>query len=150
MLATAAGFATAQTSSNTNTYIPAPENIEARQHFSDSRFGIFLHWGLYSLFAQGEWFMQNEGIDKTEYAKAARAFYPHNFNAREWIRAFKAAGARYICFTTRHHDGFSMWNTDCSDYNIMHTPYGKDVVKQLANACHEEQKGLHLNYSNNN
>lgn len=147
LLATAAGIATAQPASNAGTYVPAPENLEARQHFSDSRFGIFLHWGLYSLFAQGEWFMQNEGIDKTEYAKAARAFYPHNFNARKWIKAFKAAGAKYICFTTRHHDGFSMWNTDCSDYNIMHTPYGKDVVKQLADACHEEQMGLHLYYS---
>lgn len=128
-------------------YQPAPENLAARQTFADRRFGIFLHWGLYSMFAQGEWYMTNAGIDCHEYAKSANAFYPHSFDARKWIAAFKDAGAKYICFTTRHHDGFSMWNTDCSDYNIMHTPYGKDIVKQLADACHEEGMGLHLYYS---
>lgn len=128
-------------------YVPTQENIEARQHFSDSRFGVFLHWGLYSLFAQGEWYMQNDSIDKTEYAKAANAFYPHSFDAAQWVRDIKAAGARYICFTTRHHEGFSMWDTQESDYNIMHTPYGKDIVRQLADECHAQGMGLHLYYS---
>lgn len=128
-------------------YVPAPENLEARQAFSDSRFGVFLHWGLYSLFAQGEWYMQNDSIDNHEYAKAANAFYPHAFDAREWVSAVKAAGARYICFTTRHHEGFSMWDTKQSDYNIMNTPYGKDVVRALADECHRQDMGLHLYYS---
>lgn len=132
---------------NQPVYVPAPENLEARQDFSDSRFGIFLHWGLYSMFAQGEWYMQNDNIDNKEYAKAADAFYPHAFNAQQWISTFKAAGAKYICFTTRHHDGFSMWDTKQSDYNIMHTPYGKDVVRQLADECHRQGIGLHLYYS---
>lgn len=140
-----AGCLPAQTAASS--YVPAPENLKARQAFSDARFGIFLHWGLYSLFAQGEWYMQNEGIDRHEYAKAMDAFYPHSFNATQWVQAIKASGARYICFTSRHHEGFSMWDTRCSDYNIMHTPWAQDVVKQLADACHEQQIGLHLYYS---
>lgn len=128
-------------------YVPAPENLKARADFSNRRFGIFLHWGLYSMFAQGEWYMTNANINNREYAKAAEAFYPHNFDARQWVKAIKDAGAGYLCFTTRHHEGFSMWNTQCSDYNIMNTPYGKDIVRQLADACHEQNIGLHFYYS---
>lgn len=128
-------------------YQPTVENLEARQHFSDSRFGIFIHWGLYSMFAQGEWYMQNDNIDNKEYAKSADAFYPHAFDAKEWVSTFKNAGAKYICFTTRHHDGFSMWDTKQSQYNIMNTPYGKDIVRQLADECHRQGLGLHLYYS---
>ena len=128
-------------------YQPTPENLQARQTFADSKFGIFLHWGIYSLFAQGEWYLTNQNLDRAEYAKAADAFYPHRFDAKAWVSAFKAAGARYICFTTRHHDGFSMWNTQQSDYNIMHTPYGRDILKQLADECHRQGLRLHLYYS---
>ena len=117
----------------TATYVPAPENLEARQEFADSKLGIFIHWGIYSMFAQGEWYMTNANIDNKEYAKAASAFYPINFDAKAWVSAIKAAGAKYICFTSRHHDGFSMWNTDQSDYNIVDaTPFGRDVIKELA------------------
>lgn len=128
-------------------YYPSSEVQKHRDEFAADRFGVFIHWGLYSTFAQGEWFMQNEDINRDEYAKAAQAFYPHNFNAREWVKAIKAAGAKYICFTTRHHEGFSMWNTKESKYNIMNTPYGKDVLKQLADACKKEGIALHLYYS---
>lgn len=145
VLFAAALTATAQTAAPR--YVPAPENLEARKQFNDQRFGIFLHWGLYSLFAQGEWYMQNANIDNHEYAKAANAFYPHSFDAAQWVAAFKAAGAKYITFTTRHHDGFSMWDTKQSDYNIMHTPYAKDIVRQLADECHKQGIGLHLYYS---
>ena len=129
-------------------YVPSPENLAARKEFADYKLGIFLHWGIYSSFAQGEWYMQNANLNRNEYAKAADAFYPHRFNADEWVSAFKEAGAKYITFTSRHHDGFSMWNTDQSDYNIVDaTPYGKDVVGQLAEACHKQGLGLHLYYS---
>lgn len=129
------------------TYTPSAENLQARETFEENRFGIFLHWGLYSLFAQGEWYMTNDNIDYREYAKSAEAFYPHNFDAAAWVSAFKNAGARYICFTTRHHDGFSMWDTECSDYDIMKTPYGKDILRQLADECHRQGLKLHLYYS---
>ena len=121
--------------------------MKARKDFADAKFGIFLHWGLYSMFGQGEWYMTNENINCREYAKVAQAFYPHNFNAHQWITAIKKSGARYITFTTRHHEGFSMWDTKQSDYNIMHTPYGKDIVKQLVDECHRQQIGIHLYYS---
>lgn len=128
-------------------YKPTPENLQSRRQFSEDRFGIFIHWGIYSTFAQGEWYLQDGPLRREEYAKAANAFYPHDFDAKAWTKVFKKAGARYITFTTRHHDGFSMWNTQQSDYNIMHTPYGKDVVAQLAEACRENNLALHLYYS---
>ena len=128
-------------------YKPTPENLQNRRQFSEDRFGIFIHWGIYSTFAQGEWYLQDGPLRREEYAKAANAFYPHDFDAKAWAKVFKKAGARYITFTTRHHDGFSMWNTQQSDYNIMHTPYGKDIVAQLAEACRENNLALHLYYS---
>ena len=129
-------------------YQPTPENIEARKEFSDSRFGVFIHWGIYSMFAQGEWYLQNAGLDHREYAKAADAFYPHRFNAKEWVSTIKAAGAKYICFTTRHHDSFSMWDTEQSEYNIVDaTPFKRDVLRELAKECRKQGIRLHLYYS---
>lgn len=147
LLSASAMCCTAQQTDVLSKYVPAPENLEARSHFADQKFGVFLHWGLYSLFAQGEWYMQNEDINRDEYAKAMDAFYPHRFDAARWVSAIKAAGARYICFTTRHHEGFSMWDTKLSDYNIMHTPYGRDIVRQLVDECHKQGVGIHLYYS---
>ena len=121
-------------------YVPTAENLKSRQEFADSKFGIFIHWGIYSMFAQGEWYMTNANIDNKEYAKAASAFYPIGFDAKEWVSAIKAAGAKYICFTSRHHDGFSMWDTEQSDYNIVDaTPFGRDVIKELADECHRQE-----------
>ncbi len=131
-----------------NRYTPTPENLQARREFADSKFGIFIHWGIYSMFAQGEWYLQNAEIDKVEYAKAADAFYPHRFDAKAWVAAIKDAGAKYICFTSRHHDSFSMWDTAESDYNIVDaTPFGRDVIKELADECHKQGIKLHLYYS---
>ena len=135
--------ATAQTG-----YTPAPENLAARQRFADNRSGIFLHWGLYALLGQGEWVMNNQDIDFREYEKLAGAFYPERFDAREWVSAFREAGARYICFTTRHHDGFSMFRTAQSPYNVADaTPFGRDVVKELAEECHRQGLDVHFYYS---
>lgn len=128
-------------------YIPSEENLQAREHFRDQKFGIFLHWGLYSMLAQGEWYM-NRGIDHEEYRKLAGGFYPSRFDAAEWVSAIKASGAKYICFTTRHHEGFSMWDTEFSDYNIVDaTPFKRDVLKELAEECQKQGIGLHLYYS---
>ena len=128
-------------------YTPSDEIRQAQKEFSDNRFGIFLHWGIYSMFAQGEWYL-NRGIDHKEYAKAAAGFYPANFNAAEWVSAIKGSGAKYICITTRHHDGFSMWDTKQSDYNIVKaTPFKRDVIKELADECHRQGIKLHLYYS---
>lgn len=129
-------------------YVPAPENIAARQQFADDRFGIFLHWGLYSLLGQGEWVMTNQDIDFREYSKLAGAFAAPAFNAREWVTAIRQAGARYVCFTTRHHDGFSLFDTAQSDYNVVDaSPLGRDVVRELADECRRQGLGIHFYYS---
>lgn len=128
-------------------YVPTAENIAARKRFEGFRFGIFLHWGIYSTFAQGEWYLNNK-INKDEYAKAASAFYPSYFDANAWIKAIKDSGAKYITFTSRHHDGFSMFKTKESNYNIVDaTPFKRDVLKELANACHQQNIDLHIYYS---
>lgn len=129
-------------------YVPSESNLQARKEFSDSKFGVFIHWGIYSMFGQGEWYMTNAGIDCHEYAKAASGFYPIRFDAKKWVSAIKEAGAKYICFTTRHHDGFSMFDTKYSDYNIVDaTPFKRDVVKELAEECKKQGIKLHLYYS---
>ena len=129
-------------------YEPSPENLASRQEFADMKFGIFLHWGIYSMFGQGEWYMQNANLDWQEYQKAASGFYPSKFNAREWVEAIKGSGARYITFTSRHHDSFSMWGTKASDYNIVDaTPFRRDVIRELADECHRQDVRLHLYYS---
>jgi alpha-L-fucosidase len=129
-------------------YQPTQDNIEARQQFQDDKFGIFIHWGIYSMLADGEWVMNNKNIHWQEYAKLASGFYPSKFNAAEWVAAIKASGAKYITITSRHHDGFSMWGTKQSDYNIVDaTPFKRDVIKELAQECEKQGIRLHFYYS---
>ena len=129
-------------------YQPTKENLQARQEFQDDKFGIFLHWGLYSMLATGEWTMTNKDLNYKEYAKLAGGFYPSKFDAAKWVAAIKASGAKYICFTTRHHEGFSMFKTQYSDYNIVDaTPFKRDILKELADECHKQGIRLHLYYS---
>ena len=136
------------TSFAANDYTPTQENKAARKEFQDNKFGVFIHWGIYSMLADGEWNMTNKNLDHKEYAKLASGFYPSKFDARSWVKDIKAAGAKYICFTTRHHDGFSMFDTKQCDYNIVKaTPYQRDVLKELAEACEAEGIKLHLYYS---
>lgn len=128
-------------------YTPTEENLKSRQEFADAGLGIFLHWGIYSMFGQGEWYL-NSGVNAEEYAKAARGFYPAYFDAKEWVSAIKASGAKYICITSRHHDGFSMWGTKQSSYNIVDgTPFRRDVLKELADECERQGIRLHFYYS---
>lgn len=90
--------------------------------------------------------MNNKNIDYKEYHKLAAAFYPSNFNAEEWVKAFKNAGAKYVTITSRHHDGFSMFNSKvCDGFNIVEaTPFKRDIIKELSEAC--EKEGLKLNF----
>ena len=129
-------------------YVPSDDNLQARQEFEESRFGIFLHWGIYSMFAQGEWYLNTGNLNRDEYAKAAAGFYPIRFDARQWVKAFKEAGAKYLTITSRHHDGFSMFHTAESPYNIVDaTPFGRDVIGELAEACQQEGLRFHVYYS---
>ena len=129
-------------------YTPSEGNLQARKDFVNERFGIFLHWGIYASYAQGEWYLNTGKLNKDEYAKAASGFYPAKYDADAWAKAFKDAGAGYVTITSRHHDGFSMFDTKASDYNIVKaTPYGKDVIKALDEACLKEGLKLQFYYS---
>ncbi|MGI5847308.1 MAG: alpha-L-fucosidase [Candidatus Cryptobacteroides sp.] len=143
-----AGLALLCATAYSQKYKPAPENLRNRKEFANERFGIFLHWGIYSTYAQGEWYLNSGKLHKDEYAKAASAFYPHLFNASDWVKAFREAGAGYVCLTSRHHDGFSMFDTETSEYDIVDaTPFGRDVSAELAHACRAQGLALHFYYS---
>lgn len=128
-------------------YTPTPGNLEARKTFQDDKFGLFIHWGLYSLIGRGEWVLNNDKIKFSNYKKLEEFFNPEQYDPAAWVRMAKDAGMKYITFVTRHHDGFSMWDTKYSDFNIMHTPYKKDVLKMLADECHKQGIQLGLYYS---
>lgn len=133
---------------NDSIYIPSEENLKSRTEFQNDKFGIFIHWGIYSMLAHGEWIMNSENINRNEYAKLASGFYPSKFNAHEWVSAIKASGAKYICITSRHHDGFSMFHSQHSPYNIVEaTPFKRDIIKELAEECHKQNIALHFYYS---
>ena len=130
------------------TYVPTSENLQARKEFQDNKFGVFLHWGIYSMTARGEWYMNDRNIHRDEYAKLASGFYPSMFDAAQWVSAIKASGAKYITITSRHHDSFSMFDTAESDFNIVDaTPFKRDVLKELADECHKQGIKLHFYYS---
>jgi len=105
------------------------------QWFQDAKFGMFIHWGLYSLLARGEWVMHNEKIPVSEYEPLVEQFNPVKFNADEWVSIAADAGQRYIVITSRHHDGFSMYDTALSDYKVTRTPFQRDPILELADAC---------------
>jgi alpha-L-fucosidase len=120
-------------------YQPAPENLKNRAWFEDAKFGLFIHWGVYSIMGDGEWVMNNQQIPVKTYEKLPSFFNPTQFDAKAWVQMAKAAGMKYIVITSKHHDGFAMWDSKVSDYNIVkRTPYGKDVLKMLADECRQE------------
>ncbi|MFH0841545.1 MAG: alpha-L-fucosidase [Bacteroidota bacterium] len=127
-------YANAQT-----VYTPAPENLKAREWFQDSKFGLFIHWGVYSVPGDGEWVMNNQRIDKATYQKLPAFFNPIDFDPKEWVAMAKAAGMKYITITSKHHDGFAMFDSKLTDWDITdRTPYKKDVLKMLADECRKE------------
>ena len=113
--------------------------------FVHDRFGLFIHWGLYAIPAgewngktsHGEWIMNTAQIPVAEYEKFRARFNPTRFDAREWVRMAKDAGVRYIVITTKHHDGFCLFDSALTDYNVMSTPFRRDIMKELVDACRE-------------
>ena len=129
-------------------YVPTAAVVAAKEQFRDDKFGVFIHWGVYSMLAQGEWVMHLQNVPYEEYSKYPGGFYPSRFDAAQWVRQIKASGAKYITITSRHHDGFSMYATKASPYNVVEaTPFGRDPLKELADACHAEGIGLNFYYS---
>jgi|TARA_B100001094_G_C18189050_1_gene805901 alpha-L-fucosidase len=129
-------------------YIPSQENLEARRWFSDAKFGLFIHWGVYSILGDGEWVMNNQNISIEEYEKLPSFFNPIDYNPSEWVKMAKNAGMKYITITSRHHDGFSMFDSKITNYDIIDSsPYKKDILKLLAEECKKEGIKLFFYYS---
>lgn len=128
-------------------YTPAPANIKARTEFQDAKFGLFIHWGIFSILSDGEWVENNENITTKSYVRLMDFFNPVSFDAQQWVSMAKGAGMKYITLITRHHDGFSLFATRYSDLNVMNTPFKKDIVKMIADECHKQGIKLFLYYS---
>lgn len=117
--------------------IPVPEKRVAE--FENFGFGMFIHWGIYSQMGMGEWVMNIAGIPKDEYKKLADSFTASKYDARKWVKIAKAAGMKYMTLTTRHHDGFSLFDTcGLCDYDAPHYLNGRDLVREFVDACNEE------------
>jgi len=134
-----------------------PEDKEQRDErmkwWREARFGMFIHWGLYSVPAGtykgkqipgiGEWIMENADIPVVEYEKFAKQFNPVKFNADQWVQTARNAGMKYIVITSKHHDGFCLWDSKVTNYDIMDaTPFKRDILKELSVAC--KKHGIRL------
>jgi len=125
----------------------AEQKTERMKWWTDARFGMFIHWGLYAQAARHEWVKKNERISDEDYQKYFEIFNPDLFDPAEWAKKVKAAGMKYAVITTKHHEGFNMFASDYTDYNVMNTPYGKDIIKQWVDAFRAEGLGVGFYYS---
>jgi len=147
VVAAIAIFAAHPASAQTD-YQPSSENLQARREFQDMKFGMFIHWGVYSVLGDGEWVLHNRKLKLDEYNRLPAFFDPEKFDAKTWVALAKAAGMKYITITSRHHDGFAMFDSKVSDWNIVQrTPYKKDPLKMLADECHRQGIKLFFYYS---
>ena len=129
-------------------YQPTKENLEARRWFQDNKFGLFIHWGVYSVLGDGEWVMNNRKMTVAEYSKLPPQFDPVKFDPAAWVALAKSAGMKYITITSKHHDGFAMFGTKQSQWDIVDaTPYHEDPLKALAEECHRQGIKLFFYYS---
>ncbi len=134
--------------SQTNTVVQetAAQKAARMAWWQDARFGMFIHWGVYSVPAgewqghtdYGEWFLEQTHMPVSQYEKYADQFNPTNFNALDWVRAAKAAGVKYIVITSKHHDGFGMFRSSLTDWCLTRTPFQRDPLSELAAACKSE------------
>lgn len=115
--------------------------------FVEARFGMFIHWGLYSLAARHEWVRNRERLTAEEYEKYFRHFDPDLFNPKEWARAAKNAGMKYMVVGSKHHEGFCLWDSKHTDYKAPNTPCGKDLLRPLLDAFREEGLRTGVYYS---
>lgn len=130
-------------------YVPSPENLKNREWFQDAKYGMFIHWGVYSTMAGGgdygiaEWIMNQKRIPIAQYENLAGFFNPISFDPREWVATAKSAGMKYITITSKHHDGFAMFDSKVSSWDIVdRSPYGKDILKMLKEEC--DRQGIKL------
>jgi len=132
--------------------LKASENQTGRDHpdmawWQEARFGMFIHWGVYSIPGRGEWLMYQEHVPIPDYAKLADQFNPHDFNPKEWVAKAKEAGMKYVILTTRHHDGFCLFDSKVSAFTSVKTGAKRDLVKEFADACHAAGMRMGFYYS---
>jgi alpha-L-fucosidase len=141
---------------NVETNSSSKQNDPKMQWWKEAKFGMFIHWGIYAVPSgkwgditnYGEWIMHQAKIPVAEYAQLATKFNPVKFNADEWVKIAKDAGQKYIVITTKHHDGFAMYGSKASTYNIVDaTPFKRDIIKELADACRKQGMKLGFYYS---
>lgn len=125
----------------------AKKRQERTQWFRNARFGMFIHWGLYAIPARGEWLRSVEEIPVEAYDTYFQEFNPTEFNAPEWASSAKKARMQYVVLTAKHHDGFCLFDSALTDYKVTNTPFGKDIVKEYADACRAEGLKVGLYYS---
>jgi alpha-L-fucosidase len=135
-------------------YQPTEKNLLNREWFQNAKFGLFIHWGMYCQLAGGgdegiaEWIMNQKKIPIAQYEKIPNFFNPTSFNPAEWVSMVKKAGMKYITITSKHHEGFAMFDSKVSDYNVVkRTPYGKDIIKMLKDECDKQGIKLFFYYS---
>ena len=124
-----------------------PRFGDGRDWFFESRYGMFVHWGLYSIPGWHEQHQWRARVPRAEYVKLADQWNPKKFNPEEWLDLMEEAGMKYITLTTKHHDGFCLWDTKQTVFNTMNTPYKKDIIGMLSDACHKRKIPLCLYYS---
>ncbi|MGJ8653409.1 MAG: alpha-L-fucosidase [Opitutaceae bacterium] len=137
-----------------------PDSIARKeQWFYDAKFGAFIHFGVYSQlegeyegrgsgFRYSEWIQSTARMSADEYHAVAKQFNPHEFDADEWAKTFKDAGIKYVVITSKHHDGFALFDSMVSDYNIVdYTPFKRDIIKELSEACHRQGLKFGVYYS---
>ncbi|WP_439593787.1 alpha-L-fucosidase [Microbacterium sp.] len=115
--------------------------------FDEARFGMFLHWGLYSIPARHEWVKQREELDDDHYDRYFRHFNPDLYDPADWAAQAKAAGMKYVVLTSKHHDGFCLWPSALTDYSVENTPYGRDLIGPYVDALRAEGLKVGLYYS---
>jgi alpha-L-fucosidase len=113
----------------------------------DARFGMFIHWGVYSLEGRGEWIMYQEHIPYADYRKIAERFHPKHFHPAEWVTLAKKAGMKYVVVTTRHHDGYCLFDSKASDFTSVKIGAHRDLIREFADACHQARMRLGFYYS---
>ena len=120
---------------------------DGRDWFFEKRFGMFIHWGIYAIPAWHEQHQYRARVERSEYVKLMTQFNPKQFNPERWLDLLQETGMKYLCFTTKHIDGFCMWDTRQTTFNVMNTPYRRDILGMLAEACHKRDIPLCLYYS---
>ena len=142
----------------------SPAKMRGHESFNQQKYGMFIHWGLYSQLGGvykgkkmeeggtgprvAEWVMRRKEIPRAEYAKLADSFNPTRFNAEEWVEVAKAAGMKYMVITSKHHDGFALFDSDVSDFNVVDaSPFGRDIIRELEQACEKAGIAFGVYYS---